>query len=67
MKVDDGMNSERYRPQKKLYIEKTSLASFGKQFGDEFAKVVVGGLVSVFESVYNPIVKCDKRKKKRNM
>ena len=61
------MKRTKYRSKKKLNVRPNSIASFGKQFGDEFAKVVVGGLVSVFESVYNPIVKCDKRKKKRNM
>ena len=63
----DRINSKRYCSKRKLNIRPNGIASFGKQFGDEFGKVVVGGLVSVFESVYNPIVKCDKRKKKRNM
>ena len=61
------MNSKRYHSRKKLNIRPNGIASFGKQFGDEFAKVIVGGLVSGFELFYNPIVKCNKRKKKRDM
>jgi len=47
------------RSKKKLYIKTTSIASFGKQFGDEFGKVLSSG----FRTTKNPVVKFNKRRR----
>ena len=54
-----SISRKKYRPKKKLYIKTTSIASFGKQFGDEFGKVLSSG----FRTTRNPVVKFNKRKK----
>jgi len=50
---------KKYRPKKKLYIKTTSIASFGKQFGDEFGKVLSSG----FRTTRTPVVNFNKRKR----
>ena len=42
-------------------VKKTSLATFGKQFGDEFGRVLSSG----FKTTKTPVVKFNKRNKKR--
>jgi len=58
-KISSKNINKKYRSKKKLYIKTTSIASFGKQFGDEFGKVLSSG----FRTTRNPVVKFNKRKK----
>ena len=51
------MKSKRYRSKRKLNIKTTGITSFGKQFGDEFAKVLVSG----YRTTRSPAVKFNKR------
>ena len=55
------MQSKRYRSKKKLNIRPNGIASFGKQFGDEFGKVLSSG----FRTTRTPVVKFNKKKNKK--
>jgi len=50
---------KKYRPAKKLNIRPNGIASFGKQFGDEFGKVLSSG----FRTTRTPVVNFNKRKR----
>lgn len=48
------------RTKKKLNIERSSISSFGMQFGDEFARSLSSG----FRTTQDPVVKYNKRKRR---
>ena len=53
------MKSKRYRSKKKLNIRRTGISEFGRQFGDEFGRVLSSG----FRTTQRPVVRFNKRKK----
>ena len=60
MKVVMVTKNKKYRSKKKLNIEKSGIASFGRQFGDEFAKSLSSG----FRTTLNTTVKFNRRKRR---
>ena len=52
------MKSKKHRSKEKLNIRKTSIADFGRQFGDEFGRVLSSG----FRTTRTPVVKVNKKK-----